>query len=677
MRHKKHQNRSGLNRNSLLNRITNRIHQSLELQQILSVAVQEIRAFLQIDRVKVYKFYADGTGQVIAEALAARRLPSLLGLHFPANDIPPHAREMFAKVGVRSIVDVSQQQITLIYLKFPDPTGNLTVEEVQQKTVTEILQRPVDPCHVEYLTAMGVQSSLVIPILHDRQLWGLLACHHTQPKTFCQEQLDVVRIVVERLAIAISQAQLLTQAREKAIRQELINKISTLLHSPHSIQTILQIVLESIVNSVDGSGGRLYLCPTGQAQETQIYTDKVQPDGMLEDTPFWQRLMAGVGKNPQHGYIAIANLYQAPELLEVAPAFQATNIRSLFAMPLHYGGAVLGCLTIFRDAIDTDITWAGRFDPDERISKLRNSFEAWRELKRGQSKEWTSSEIELVQALANHLSLAVMQQRLHEYERQQRQLLERRNQELNAARTLAEEANRLKSDFLSSTSHELRTPLAATLNYLKLLKEGLYYNEAELKEYIQIAYQSAENLVTLINDILDLAKIEAGRLVMHWEEFELMPLLTELQRLFRIESDRQGIPLCIDCQIERVYADRFRLRQVLTNLLANAFKFTETGQICIRAIAKTDESAIEISVTDTGIGIEPSQVEVVFEPFVQADGSVKRRYGGTGLGLSVCQRLVELMGGKIWLESAGLGQGTKVTFTLPVRKGNEQLVVSE
>ena len=667
MRHKKHQNRAGLNRHSLLNRTIDRIHQSLELQQILSVAVQEIQAFLEIDRVKVYKFHPDGTGQVIAEAIAAKRLPSLLGLHFPADDIPPHAREMFVKVGVRSIVDVPQQQITLSYLTFPETTGDLTVEEVRQKTVTEILQRPVDPCHVEYLTAMGVQSSVVIPILHDRQLWGLLACHHAQPKAFPEEDLDVVRLVVERLAIAISQSQLLTQAREKAIRQELINKISTLLYSPHSIQAILQIALESIVNSVDGSGGRLYLCPTRQARITEIYTDKAQPQGILEDTPFWQRLRAGVGENPQYEYVAIANIYQAPELLEVAPAFQTTNIRSLFVMPLQYGGEALGCLTIFRDAIDTDITWAGRFDPDERISRVRYSFEAWRELKRGQSKEWTSSEIELVQALGDRISLAVMQHRLYEYERQQRQLLERRNQELNAARTLAEEASRLKSDFLSSTSHELRTPLAATLNYLKLLKEGLYYNEAELKEYIQIAYQSAENLVTLINDILDLAKIEAGRLMMHWEEFELMPLLTELQRLFQIESDRQGILLCIDCQIEHVYADKFRLRQVLTNLLANAFKFTETGEICIRAIAKTDESAIEISVTDTGIGIEPSQAEVVFEPFVQSDGSVKRRYGGTGLGLTVCQRLVELMGGKIWLESAGLGRGTKVTFTLPVR----------
>ncbi|MGL4619128.1 MAG: ATP-binding protein, partial [Chroococcidiopsis sp.] len=130
----------------------------------------------------------------------------------------------------------------------------------------------------------------------------------------------------------------------------------------------------------------------------------------------------------------------------------------------------------------------------------------------------------------------------------------------------------------------------------------------------------------------------------------------------------KGIPLSIDCQVERIYADKFRLRQVLTNLLANAFKFTETGQVCIRAITKTDEPAIEISVTDTGIGIEPSQAEVLFEPFVQADGSVKRRYGGTGLGLTVCQRLVELMGGNIRLESPGLGQGTKVTFTLPVRK---------
>jgi signal transduction histidine kinase len=271
--------------------------------------------------------------------------------------------------------------------------------------------------------------------------------------------------------------------------------------------------------------------------------------------------------------------------------------------------------------------------------------------------------------------MAVLQTRLYQCEHQQRLLVEMRNQELYKARTVAEEATRLKSDFLSSTSHELRTPLAATLNYLKLLKEGFYDNEEELKEYISVAYQSAENLVAIINDVLDIAKIEAGRMSLNLESIYLPALLEEQQNLFRLESRQKGIPLVIECELERVYADTMKLKQILTNLISNAFKFTPSGEIRLQVVQETaaDISWVKIAVTDTGIGIAPDQQNLLFEPFVQADGSVKRRYGGTGLGLTICKRLVKLMGGQISLNSPGKGKGTTVTFTLPIQQENNQL----
>lgn len=690
-----------IDQGTLLNRMTNRIRQSLELQTILSATVAEMRSFLNTDRVKVYRFQPDGTGQVIAESVNQAHLPSLLNLHFPASDIPPHAREMFVKARQRSIVDVGAQRIVLSRLDCAETTGDLTVEHVRNQAIEDILERPVDPCHVQYLTNMGVQSSLVVPIMHRQELWGLLASHHAQSKAVSKQQLQIVQMLADQVSIAISQSQLLSQAREKARREALINQISTLLHSPRKIQEILQIVLEKVVKAVRGSGGRLYLTSGHGKLEIELYTCGKQPElfygnrqPLLEDYPFWQQLISNfdgrssekfddewmnlvIGTGDERNVVtlhsgavrqiqAIADIYQEQQLLAAIPLFRPTSIRSLLALPLQYGGQSLGCLSIFRDEIDTDINWAGRFDADERQQRVRDSFEAWRELKQGQAQQWTDTEIDLVRSLSTHLTMAVMQNRLYQSERQHRLLVELRNQELNIARTVAEEASRLKSDFLSSTSHELRTPLASMLNYLKLLKEGFYDNEEELQEYIQVAHQSAENLVAIINDILDIAKIEAGRMNINKELVDLPSLLEEQRNLFRGESRRQEISLVIECEVDRVYADEGRLRQVLTNLVSNAFKFTPKGEICVRAVPFTAKpDMVEIAVADTGIGIEPAKQELVFDPFVQADGSIRRRYGGTGLGLTICKQLVELMGGNIHLDSPGRGQGTVVTFTIP------------
>ncbi|HEY9750987.1 MAG TPA: GAF domain-containing protein [Allocoleopsis sp.] len=713
----KQSQRSLLSQGTLLNRMTNRIRQSLELPEILSATVAEMRSFLRTDRVKIYRFHADGSGEVIAESIYQERLPSLLGLNFPADDIPLEAREMFVKARQRSIVDVTTQQISFTRLSSPETAADLAV--------VELLQRPVDPCHIEYLTAMGVESSLVVPILHQQQLWGLLVSHHSKPKAFADADLQIVQMVADQVSIAIAQSTLLSQAREQARREAIINQISTLLHAPLNIQEILQIVLKRVVQSVGGSGGRLFLLTTESTASRNLYTYGKQPGlskdeqpQILEDNHCWQQLMANpsiamptlptgtpeplppaqVGEaiaasiassfheiNGEARPIvyqaipsirAINDLQEEPDLASLQTTFAQAQIRSLLIMPLRYGQQSLGCLSVFRDEIDTEKLWAGRWDTDERQQRPRQSFEIWRELRKGQAQPWSSSEIALIQSLGTHLSMAVMQNRLYQCEREQRLLVEMRNQELHTARTVAEEASRLKSDFLSSTSHELRTPLASTLNYLKLLKEGFYDNEEELKEYIQVAYQSAENLVAIINDVLDIAKIEAGRMNIHLETVHLPTLLQEEQNLFNLDSRRKGIALIIDCEVDNVYADKVKLRQILTNLVSNALKFTSQGEICIQAVKTIDDcvdsfasspesQVVEISVTDTGIGIDVNKRDLLFEPFVQADGSIKRRYGGTGLGLTICKRLVELMGGRIWIESPGKDQGTKVSFTLP------------
>ncbi|MBI4781292.1 MAG: GAF domain-containing protein [Oscillatoriophycideae cyanobacterium NC_groundwater_1537_Pr4_S-0.65um_50_18] len=669
---------------ALLARMTNHIRQSLDLQEILDATVNELRAFLQTDRTKVYRFDPDGHGQVVAESSAKDRLPSLLGLHYPAEDIPLQARALFVKARTRSIVNVSQQQIILNSLSTPPPTLDaLTVEEVLQQPIEEIISRPVDPCHVEYLTQMGVQSSLVVPILHQQELWGLLISHHAEPREIDTEDLKVVQVLADQVSLAIAHSALLSQAQERSQRETIINQMTALLHMPRRPEEILTTVLEQAIKATSSSGGRLYLTSTDGTMPTYLYTYGKQPyqselkPSLLENHPVWQATQKASTAQPDAptppkaeatsdnpALRVVVDLEQEPRLHKLIEQF--TSIRGLMIQPLCYGDQFLGYLTFFRDQIDTESLWAGYEATDERQQRPRESMGKWQALKRNQAQPWSLEEVELIQALNVHLSLAIVQDRLYQREQQQRLILEMHNQTLSQARATAEEVGRLKSNFLTSTNHELRTPLASTLNYLKLLKDRLYENEEELREYIEGAYQATESLVTIINNVLDIAKIEEGQMNVE-QEIVLLPRLLQEQCFFaNAQSRLEGISLVLHCEVNQVFADAAKMRQVMNNLLDNAFKFTHQGQVTVRAIADSTGTKAEISVSDTGIGVAADSIERLFDPFVQADGSIQRNYGGTGLGLNICKRLVELMGGQIWLASLGLDQGTTVTFTLPL-----------
>lgn len=677
---------------ALLARMANRIRQSLNLQEILDATVVELRAFLQTDRTKVYRFDCDGHGHVVAEASAPNRLPSLLGLHYPADDIPPQARALFVKARTRSIVNVNEQRIILNSLPTPKTTatGDLTVEEVQEQFLEDILSRPVDPCHVDYLTQMGVQSSLVVPIIYQQELWGLLISHHAEPRKISSEDLQVIQLLADQVSLAITQANLLSQVQEQQQREAIVNQIATMLHAPLTPEDILHNVLEQAVKASGSSGGRLYLTSPDEALPAHLYTYGNQPaqseqelPHLLENHPLWQEvgetpapIDTGLTQEDKPALRVVINLQQEPRLHQLIESFQTTPIRGLIVQPLYYGKEFLGYLTFFRDQIGTQGLWPGYEEPDERQQRPRQSMAQWQALKQGKAHPWSIEEIELIQSLNIHLSLAVLQNRLYQRERQQRLVVEMHSEALSHARAAAEEVSRLKSNFLASTSHELRTPLASTLNYLKLLKERLYENEEELREYIDGAYQSTQNLVTIINDVLDIAKIEDGRIALDLETVYLQKLLQEQCFLSGAESRYKAIPLTLHCEIETVFADKIKVRQVMTNLLDNAFKFTDEGQIDVRAVVDSTGTMAQISVHDTGIGIEMENSEQLFSPFVQADGSAQRSYGGTGLGLTICKRLVELMGGKIWLESPGLGQGNTVTFTLPLNEPSQSILDS-
>lgn len=271
--------------------------------------------------------------------------------------------------------------------------------------------------------------------------------------------------------------------------------------------------------------------------------------------------------------------------------------------------------------------------------------------------------------------------------------LEERARELESAWQEAEAANQLKSEFLANTSHELRTPLNAIIGCIRLVRDGCCDDKEEEFEFLERADEAAIHLLKIINDLLDIAKIEAGTLSLSMEQLDLRRLLGEVIDLQTVHVQQKGLELIVSELPEPIIVrtDPAKLKQVLLNVVYNAIKFTDQGWITIDTRIELGVNPVPVSsrvalqdsgedpnpahlptawvivaVTDTGIGIDPNQQHKLFRPFVMVDGTTTRKFEGTGLGLAISRNLTELMGGSIVLHSAGLGQGTTVEIALPI-----------
>ena len=282
-----------------------------------------------------------------------------------------------------------------------------------------------------------------------------------------------------------------------------------------------------------------------------------------------------------------------------------------------------------------------------------------------ETRQWTAAEIELVRELADQVGTAIAHATLYK--------------ELELARLQAEESSRLKSEFLANTSHELRTPLNGMLGFLKLILEGMADDPQEQQEFIEEAYRSALHLLNIINDILDIAKIEAGKMDLQLGPVKLDDLFSALEDFTSTQAKQKKLSLQIsmpDTSDEIIVHGNYqRLLQVVLNLVSNALKFTQEGGVTITAdvirkkvMFQNQEfpGVVKVRVADTGIGVSLDKQDKLFQSFSQVDGSRTRQYGGTGLGLTISQKLVEAMGGAVNFYSMGEGLGSTVTFTVPL-----------
>jgi signal transduction histidine kinase len=281
-------------------------------------------------------------------------------------------------------------------------------------------------------------------------------------------------------------------------------------------------------------------------------------------------------------------------------------------------------------------------------------------------RRWEEEDLDSITILQRQAAISLYNAWLFRDLSQQRDALQRQAIELERVNDALREADQLKSEFLALTSHELRTPLTGILGFTRLVMDGLYDDAEEMRSMLQDSYTSGQHLLGLLNDILDLAKIESGKLEVHPEPFSLAVLLDEVKPIAEAYPRRMDVELFWPdlSGIPDVVVDPSRLKQVLLNLLSNALKFTKEGSVAVQV--ERHPGLVVLLVVDTGIGVSQEAQARLFQKFAQADGGHSREFGGTGLGLVICKHLMGMMGGTIDLTSEGLSKGSTLRITMPI-----------
>ncbi len=436
-----------------------------------------------------------------------------------------------------------------------------------------------------------------------------------------------------------------------------IGDVLTTLASTIELQPMLEEVLTKIVNYVYSQLAVIYLCKDeylnpvvsyaldinkipsfkmgeglpGQCAKgkRQIIVDEVPPD--------YFRVVSGSGERAPNHIVCLPIIFRNKLLgvLEIA-AFNAFSKEDL------------NFLTVVVDQIGVGINHSLTY---QKAESLAQELREKNELLLSQNEELKSQGEELM-ALNEELKAQT------EELAAQKKALEEKTREV-------QEANRLKSEFLSNMSHELRTPLNAILGMAKLLKTGVGGEISDRqRDYLEIIERNGHNLLALINDVLDLSKIEAGKVDIIWNKLELKSFVEDILKSVRMLAEEKGLELksVFKGDVDYIITDPEKVRQILLNLLSNAIKFTEKGEVTV--IVEAKDGKVFLSVKDTGIGIPEEALDYIFDAFRQVDGSTTRKYGGTGLGLSIVKKLVELLGGEIRVKSK-LNEGSTFTVVLP------------
>jgi signal transduction histidine kinase len=456
-------------------------------------------------------------------------------------------------------------------------------------------------------------------MLKEDQFVGAIVIYRQEVRPFTEKQIALATNFAAQAVIAIENARLLNELRESLQQQTATaDVLKVISRSTFDLQTVLQTLIESAARLCEADKATITRERDGAFYSAEAYGFSREFMDYIRNIPIEPERGSASGRALLEGrVIHIPDVKTDPEYTWVETQRRG-DYRTILCVPMLREGVPIGVLI----------------------------------LTRSEARPFTDKQIELVTTFADQAAIAIKNVQLFdEIQDKSRQL---------------EEASQHKSQFLANMSHELRTPLNAILGYTELMADGAYGEPSEkMLGILKRLEANGRHLLGLINDVLDLSKIEAGQLVLELSEYCVQDIAqTVRSTLEPLAADKKlAFKLELAPELPAGHGDGRRLTQVLINLVGNAIKFTDAGEVAIKADA--NNGSFHVSVRDTGPGISAADQARLFQEFQQADNAITKKKGGTGLGLAISKRIIEMHGGKIWVESQP-GQGSTFAFTLPV-----------
>jgi GAF domain-containing protein len=465
----------------------------------------------------------------------------------------------------------------------------------------------------------GARTLVCVPMLKGNEAIGAIAMYRQEVRPFSEKQIDLVANFAKQAVIAIENTRLLNELRESLQQQTATaDVLKVISRSTFNLQNVLDTLVESAARLCEADRAALTRSKGEIFEQIAWYGFSPELRSYMKARPIASGRASPSGRAFLEGKVVhIADIQADPEIIKLPEKF--THIRTILAVPLIREGTPIGVLALQRETV----------------------------------RPFTIKQIDLVSIFADQAVIAIENVRLFDEIRDKSQQLEIASQH--------------KSQFLANMSHELRTPLNAILGYTELILDSIYGEPPEkMRGVLERLQANGKHLLNLINDVLDLSKIEAGELKLDLADYSLEDVVHTV--VTAVEPLATGKALTLSADVSKDlpigHGDGRRLAQVLLNLVGNGIKFTDRGQVSINATAS--DGLFTVAVSDTGPGISPSDQEKLFKNFQQADNTITRQKGGSGLGLAISKRIIEMHGGRIWLDSE-VGKGSTFTFTVPIR----------